>query len=111
MKGIERDVGGAGFEDGEEGDEGLEAVMEADGDQRASADVMVRDEDAGELIGAAIEIEIREGALLSSEGSGERRAADLRFKEVMKAAVRGERGRRAEQREQQLLPLLFRHQR
>ena len=73
---VDGDVGGAGLQDAEEGDDELERAVEADGDERARANA-AGTESAGELARAAVELGVGHRGALERERDAVRGAARL----------------------------------
>ncbi len=89
--GVEGNVGGTGFQDGEEGDVDVGRAREPEGDKGAGGDALVA-EVAGELVGAAIDFGVGEAGGGGVDGDGVGAVVGLGFEEFVEEFVAFEGG-------------------
>ena len=83
---IERQISGAGFDDGQHGDDGLRRRLDPDGDQDFGGGAELA-QVLSELVGAAIEMAVREEEVGGAEGDGVGGEAGLGFEQLVGAGV------------------------
>ncbi len=88
--GVERQVGGAGLEGGEQGDDQFGRAVQAEGDDVLGPDA-VGDEVPGEPVGAGVEFGVAEGLVRADQGGVPWGTGDLLL-EQCDQGVRGARG-------------------
>ncbi len=101
---VQRQIGGASLEHGEDGDDHLHAAVQEQCDAIFRADA-VRDQVMGELVGAGIEVGIAQRALAIDHGDGLRGACDLLLEHAGQTALVGEDAMLAGEALQPLLAL------
>ena len=82
--GVERDVGAAGLEDGQQGDDHVDGPGRAEADEGLGADAQGA-EAAGEPVGAGVELAVGERSLAVGDGDGLRSPVGLRLDPAMGA--------------------------
>lgn len=81
---IERNEGRSGFEDGDDGDNGLRTAFEADPDEGAGAGSQGL-EPARQAVGLAVQFRVGQGTAAEENGGGIGRTERLGFEQVMRA--------------------------
>ena len=89
--GIEGQVGGAGLERGQDGDDHLERALQADGDNVLGPDAL-GDEPPGELVGARLELRIGQFPIFEDQRDVLRRLGGLALEEVDEGRLGDRRG-------------------
>ena len=84
--GVEREVAGAGFEDGQESDDQLGGAVEAEG-YGLSGLGLIREEKPGEMIGAGVKLGVGNVAGSGNEGEGVGRGCGLGLEELVDGGV------------------------
>jgi hypothetical protein len=89
---IERDVGAARLEDGEQANDHVEAALDADRDPVVGTDAEAA-QVASEAVGTAVHRMVGQGSVLEHQGGGVGAASGLRLEQLMNAGSRKRRRR------------------
>ncbi|OSM93750.1 hypothetical protein AU508_16220 [Lonsdalea populi] len=79
---VEGDIGGAGLEDSQQGDDHLRAALDAEGDAVVGPDAE-RHQVMRQLIGAAVEFSVTQRPFAEDDGDGVGASLSLRFEQFM----------------------------
>jgi hypothetical protein len=77
---IEREIGGAAFEDGEQANDHLARTRQGKGDKVLGSDTLT-DKEVSQPVGFAVKLGIGQSALLRDQGGRPRTASDLGFEQ------------------------------
>ena len=102
--GVEGEVGGAGLEDGQEGDHQVEGAFHEYADQDVGAGAEAT-QVAGQAIGPGVELGVGEGVVAAGQGGGVGGQLDLAFDQLVEAGVDRELGGGGVEIEQDLVAL------